>query len=115
MTRSLTKYETQLLTRALIEADNRLNPTTVLDLAKAEDIAAEDTDWHHIRLSYEAFPWKGAGYRIIADWSAPDLDGCIIELLVLGDKDCRPYELEIRRPDLRPILHLPSVEAWTGS
>lgn len=111
MNRPLSAYEVEILQRAMVTSNARLN-SSILDAAVAEDIAPEDPDWHHIRLSYREAPWKGGGYSILADWSALDLDGGVIELLVLGDEDGRPYELEIRRPDLRPIDHLPTAGDW---
>jgi hypothetical protein len=109
--RSLSNYEFDLLQRAMVSTKAQCDPA-VLRGALADDVAPEDKDWHHIRLSYSDSPWKGEGYSILADWRASDLDGGIIELLVLGDKSGRPYELEIRRPDLKPIVHLPALRIW---
>ena len=112
MTRLLNEYEARLLRRAISEAKVGSFSEVDLSTAEVEDIAAEDRDWHHVRLSYPDWRWDGSGYVIIADWTARDVDGHVVELLVLGDEHGRPYELEIRRPDLRPILHLPKVEMW---
>jgi len=46
------------------------------------------------------------------DMEAKDSDGALIELLVLGDKNGRPYEIEIHRWDGKPIQVLPMAELW---
>jgi len=111
MRRALNKYETEVLHQALTRAKARVD-ASILTAAEVEDVAATDKNWHHIRLRYDGKGWEGGGYSIIADWLATDLDGGAIELLVLGDEMGRPYELEIRRPDLQPIRHMPVIDAW---
>lgn len=112
MVRELNDYERQLID-GLVERG--LSPRAVsssMTCVLVEDVAPEDKDWYHIRLSYQGRPWQRGPYSIIADWSARDLDGGVIELLVLGDEDGYPYEIEIRRPDLQPIRHLPPASSW---
>lgn len=110
--RPLNDYERRLMGRLV---EQGLSPNAIASPGsdvQGEDIAPEDKAWHHIRLRYHENPWKGGGYAIIADWSARDLDGGLITLLVLGDHEGRPYEIEIQRPDLQPIQHLPAVGTW---
>jgi Domain of unknown function (DUF6984) len=111
--RPLNDYEHRLVGRLV---EQGLSPRAIASpasSAQVEDIAPEDKAWHHIRLRYQDNPWKGGGYTVIADWSARDLDGGLITLLVLSDHEDRPYEIEIQRPDLQPIQHLPAVGTWT--
>jgi hypothetical protein len=108
--RSVNEYEKALLSRLAA----RLGAVWLNSLIAIEDVAPEDAEWHHIRLHYRDQSWAGGGYTVLADWSARDLDGGLLELLALGDQHGRPYEIEIRRPDLQPIRALPSVEMWNA-
>src|SRR4051812_27026535 len=107
--RSLNAYEVEVFRRALGQVRGGVELSHVC-LASAEDVAAQDKDWHHIRLSYPDATKKGSDYSIIADWIAHDLDGAVMALLILGDRDGRPFELQIQRLDRQPILHLPSID-----
>ncbi len=112
LVRELNDYERQLIDRFV---EYGLSPRTLsssMTRVLVEDVAPEDKDWYHIRLNYQNRPWQGGPYTIIADWSASDLDGGVIELLALGDEEGYPYEIEIRRPDLLAIRHLPPASSW---
>lgn len=103
--RELNEYEIQIFTHFC-------GTLSFFGCEYVEEIHPEDKDWHHIRLHYPNFPWKGGGYTVLIDKFGEDLDGSSIELLALGDEAGRIYELEIHRFDGKPIQRLPSVLNW---
>lgn len=108
--RELNDYEISILGRGA--RDGGVVIGTDVFSASVEDIAPEDMDWRHVVLRYENLTAPMNGYSILMDMEAKDSDGALIELLVLGDKNGRPYEIEIHRWDGKPIQVLPMAEVW---
>lgn len=84
-------------------------------LTGGDNVGTGDADWYHIRLYYSDTKWFGEGYSILADRCTKDIDGGSLELLVLGNEEGRPFEIQIHRPDCSPIIALPSMEVWDNA